>query len=123
MGYPRGEIPMLSVHGVSVAGATFAVPIWHQFMAAAEVRRPARDFLVPKNPPVYKPFTHQYFGYVYVPQPHVHALRRRRPRRRRRTTTSRTSAPTEPKAGVPVAPHVVHPAPPRPTGPPATRQP
>ena len=35
MGYPTGEIPMLSVHGQAVAGATFPVPIWHHYMAAA----------------------------------------------------------------------------------------
>ena len=35
MGYPSGEIPMLDVHGQAVAGATFAVPIWHEYMAAA----------------------------------------------------------------------------------------
>ena len=38
MGYPSGEIPMLSVHGQAVAGATFPVPIWHRYMAAAEWR-------------------------------------------------------------------------------------
>src|SRR6201987_4732389 len=41
MGYPGGEIPMLSVHGYSVAGATFSVPMWHLFMEAAEKGRPA----------------------------------------------------------------------------------
>jgi len=35
MGYPKGEIPMLNVHGQEVAGATFPVPIWHEYMAAA----------------------------------------------------------------------------------------
>jgi len=69
MGYPGGEIPMLSVHGLAVAGATFPVPIWHLYMAAAEHGRPARDFLVPKKPPTYKPFAHHSYGYVYTPQP------------------------------------------------------
>src|SRR5947209_16180701 len=35
MGYPKGEIPMTNVHGVAVAGATFPVPVWHEYMAAA----------------------------------------------------------------------------------------
>ena len=41
MGYPRGEIPMLDVHGVAVAGATFPVPIWHEYMVAALWHRKA----------------------------------------------------------------------------------
>ncbi len=67
MGYPGGELPMLSVHGRAVAGATFPVPIWHLYMTAAERGRPARDFLVPKQPPTYRPFAHHDYGYVYAP--------------------------------------------------------
>ncbi|HZQ04734.1 MAG TPA: transglycosylase domain-containing protein [Gaiellaceae bacterium] len=67
MGYPGGELPMLSVHGRAVAGATFPVPIWHLYMTAAERGRPARDFLVRKQPPAYRPFTHHDYGYVYAP--------------------------------------------------------
>ena len=48
MGYPRGEIPMLDVHGQAVAGATFPVPIWHLYMSAAEKGLPARQFLTPE---------------------------------------------------------------------------
>jgi penicillin-binding protein 1A len=121
MGYPRGEIPMLDVHGVSVAGATFAVPIWHQFMAAAERHRRARDFIVPKNPPVYRPFTKQYFGYVYVPPPPPAAVPPPPTPAPKYHVTH--SAPTEPKAGTPVAPPVVHHAAPPATGPPPSRQP
>ena len=47
MGYQQGEIPMLDVHGEEVAGATFPVPIWHEYMAAALWKRPALDFLLP----------------------------------------------------------------------------
>jgi penicillin-binding protein 1A len=64
MGYPRGEIPMLSVHGQAVAGATFPVPIWHSFMAAAEWRRPARPFLEPTKEIVYRDFERGYYGYT-----------------------------------------------------------
>ena len=42
MGYRNGEIPMLDVHGEEVAGATFAVPIWHLFMEVAEHGLPPR---------------------------------------------------------------------------------
>jgi penicillin-binding protein 1A len=64
MGYPQGEIPMLDVHGEEVAGATFDVPIWHQFMAAAEKGRPARPFLVPTHLPVFHAFTPGSYGYL-----------------------------------------------------------
>jgi penicillin-binding protein 1A len=123
MGYPRGEIPMLDVHGYEVAGATFAVPIWHQYMAVAEKHRPAREFLEPKHPPVYRSFSHHYYGYSYVPPPPPPP-----PPPAATTTTSRPHpaprvAPTEPKPGHPVTAPVTHAAPPRPTGPPPTRQP
>jgi penicillin-binding protein 1A len=63
MGYPRGEIPMLSVHGQAVAGATFPVPIWHLYMAAAEWHRPVLQFPTPKTLPTFRPFQHGHYGY------------------------------------------------------------
>ena len=53
MGYQQGEIPMTNVHGQSVAGATFPVPIWHEYMAAALWNRPALDFPTPNSYPSY----------------------------------------------------------------------
>lgn len=35
MGDPAGEVPMLDVGGVNVAGGTYPAQIWHSFMAAA----------------------------------------------------------------------------------------
>ncbi|HEY4346090.1 MAG TPA: transglycosylase domain-containing protein [Gaiellaceae bacterium] len=67
MGYPKGEIPMTDVHGLSVSGATFPVPIWHLYMAAAEKGKPARQFQTPDHEPVYTSFTKGYWGYVAVP--------------------------------------------------------
>ncbi len=67
MGYPKGEIPMLDVHGQAVSGATFPVPIWHLFMDAAEKGLPARQFLTPNHEPVYTYFTKGYWGYLAVP--------------------------------------------------------
>jgi membrane carboxypeptidase/penicillin-binding protein len=58
MGYPRGEIPMLDVHGQAVAGATFPVPIWHEYMAAALKHRPALGFALPKKYPSFQ-FLHK----------------------------------------------------------------
>jgi penicillin-binding protein 1A len=66
MGYPKGEIPMLSVHGQEVAGATFPVPMWHLYMAAAEKGRPVRQFPTPKAYPEFHYFQHGYYGYLAV---------------------------------------------------------
>lgn len=69
MGYIGGEIPMLDVQGQTVAGATFSVPIWHQFMEVAERGLPARAFLTPPAPPVFKYFVHHSYGYLDIPTP------------------------------------------------------
>ena len=85
MGYPRGEIPMLDVHGQAVAGATFPVPIWHLYMAAAEKSRPARQFQTPELLP----------GLQAV---HARLLGLPRRSRRRPTTTTTTTVTTETNA-------------------------
>ena len=66
MGYPRGEIPMLDVHGQAVAGATFPVPIWHLYMEQAEKGRPAREFQTPASYPTFSYFQKGYWGYLAV---------------------------------------------------------
>lgn len=53
VGYPSAEIPMTSVHGISVAGGTFPATIWHQFMTAALWKSPALDFPQPKRYPAF----------------------------------------------------------------------
>jgi penicillin-binding protein 1A len=70
MGYQQGEIPMTDVHGQEVAGATFPVPIWHEYMAAALWKRPTLDFLTPDAYPTFRPITHGDYGYLqYVSPP------------------------------------------------------
>ena len=54
MGYPKGEIPMLNVHGQAVAGATFPVPIWHEYMAAALWHHKVLDFPPPDKYPTWR---------------------------------------------------------------------
>ena len=44
VGYPQAEIPMTSVHGISVAGGTFPAEIWRLFMEEAIGSTPERDF-------------------------------------------------------------------------------
>ncbi|HEX4677739.1 MAG TPA: PBP1A family penicillin-binding protein, partial [Gaiellaceae bacterium] len=70
MGYPEGEIPMLSVHGQTVAGATFPVPIWHEYMAAALWHHKVLGFQLPDKYPLYHSITRGNYGslgYVYTP--------------------------------------------------------
>jgi penicillin-binding protein 1A len=66
MGYPSGEIPMLDVHGLAVAGATFPVPIWHLYMEQAEKGLPARPFLTPSSYPTFTYFQKGYWGYLAI---------------------------------------------------------
>ena len=47
VGYPKGEIPMDDVHGISVAGGTFPAQIWHLFMESAVEKQKPRDFPPP----------------------------------------------------------------------------
>jgi penicillin-binding protein 1A len=85
MGYQQGEIPMTSVHGQEVAGATFPVPIWHEYMAAALWKRPSLDFLSPDIYPTFRPITHGDYGYLqYVSPPPVSPT----------TTTTTTTTPS-----------------------------
>jgi penicillin-binding protein 1A len=70
MGYPTGEIPMLDVHGQTVQGATYAVPIWHEYMAAALWDHKVLDFPLPDKYPIWKPIARGDYGslaYTYTP--------------------------------------------------------
>lgn len=61
IGFPRGEIPMLSVHGISVSGPTFPAEIWRLFMERAVRYAPfPREFPSPKSAPVWQSRTLQY---------------------------------------------------------------
>jgi membrane peptidoglycan carboxypeptidase len=62
MGYPKGEIPMLNVHGVAVAGATFPVPIWHEYMAAALWHHKVLGFDLPRKYPTWHSLTRGNYG-------------------------------------------------------------
>jgi penicillin-binding protein 1A len=56
VGYPQGEIPMESVHGISVAGGTFPAQIWRLFMQPALQNESAHEFALPKEWPVWTDF-------------------------------------------------------------------
>jgi penicillin-binding protein 1A len=61
IGYPRGEIPMLSVHGIAVSGPTFPATIWKLFMEPAVQYSPGpKSFPVARTAPVWRSHTLQY---------------------------------------------------------------
>jgi len=56
VGYPGGEIPMQSVHGIAVTGGSFPAEIWRLYMEPALEKTPALDFPEPAHWPTWKPF-------------------------------------------------------------------
>jgi penicillin-binding protein 1A len=61
IGYPRGEIPMRSVHGISVSGPTFPATIWKLFMERASYyARFPKEFPAPKDQPIWISHNLQY---------------------------------------------------------------
>jgi penicillin-binding protein 1A len=61
IGYPQGEIPMTSVHGIAVSGPTFPATIWRLFMERAVKNSPgSKEFPVAKSAPVWRTHTLQY---------------------------------------------------------------
>jgi penicillin-binding protein 1A len=61
IGYPRAEIPMLSVHGIAVSGPTFPATIWRLFMERALDFAPfPTAFPVAQTPPVWISHTLRY---------------------------------------------------------------
>jgi penicillin-binding protein 1A len=65
VGYPGGEIPMLSVHGISVQGGTYPASIWKLFMEPALWKSPVLNWLSPRNPVEWRPFTQGQYGSSY----------------------------------------------------------
>jgi penicillin-binding protein 1A len=61
IGYPRGEIPMLDVHGIAVSGPTFPATIWRLFMERAVDYAPfPTAFAEPTHSPVWTYHTLKY---------------------------------------------------------------
>jgi penicillin-binding protein 1A len=60
VGYPRANIPMESVHGISVAGGTFPAEIWNRFVSKALAYSPAREFREPRTETRWRPFDGEY---------------------------------------------------------------
>jgi penicillin-binding protein 1A len=60
IGFPTGEIPMLSVHGIAVSGPTFPAQIWHTFMETAIGNRPDVSFPEAQTQPAWTSWRGQY---------------------------------------------------------------
>jgi penicillin-binding protein 1A len=108
VGYPQANIPMRSVHGISVAGGTFPAQIWHGFMSSALDGTREWEFPEPQSEPIWHPFTrgqyanqasqsYDYGGSDYTPPP---------------PTTS--TSPARPKPAPPPPPRKPPPPPPPP---------
>jgi penicillin-binding protein 1A len=69
VGYPQAEIPMNSVHGISVAGGTFPAEIWRRFMDPALAESPRRGWMLPRVWPIWRDWDgrYQYEGGSYDP--------------------------------------------------------
>src|SRR5581483_10014742 len=66
IGYPKGELPMLDVHGIAVSGPTFPADIWHLFMETATAGRGDVAFPEPTTQPQWVRWHGQYeYGYAY----------------------------------------------------------
>jgi len=86
VGYPQGEIPMLDVHGIAVAGGTFPASIWKLFMETAMENTPALSWAYPRDPVVWQPFTQGQYGSSLAPTTTYYSTTP--------TTTATTTAPT-----------------------------
>jgi penicillin-binding protein 1A len=64
IGYPRGEIPMLDVHGTAVSGPTLPATAWRSFMEQALAGSPNAAFPAPLSPAQFVPWGRRY---AYVP--------------------------------------------------------
>jgi penicillin-binding protein 1A len=67
MGYPRGEIPMESVHGIAVSGGSFPATIWRLFMEQALAGTEPTDFLPATREPEWTTFQRGPYALTYDP--------------------------------------------------------
>jgi penicillin-binding protein 1A len=66
IGYAKGEIPMLHVHGIAVSGPTFPASIWHLYMSTAIGNRPDVPFPAPRTQADFASWRGQYeYGLAY----------------------------------------------------------
>ncbi len=118
IGYPQGEIPMTSVHGIAVSGPTFPATIWKLFMERAVDYAPyPTEFPAPTTSPHWTYHNLQYAlsGATYSPSSSGTYTP---PARTTTTTRAKTPPPAPTPAPQPTPPPVTTPAPPPPPPPP-----
>ncbi len=120
VGYPKGKVPMLNVHGIRVSGGSFPAQIWRLFMSSAIGQLEPVDFTEPDELPEWTTFERgQYarsFGYYrdeYVAPEETTAETETQPA---------STAPAPAPAPAPKPPATTAPPPP-PTAPPPTTAP
>ena len=99
VGYPQGEIPMESVHGIAVFGGSFPAQIWHLFMEQALAASPPRAWVVPDELPAWTPWHRGPYSLSYDPYVPPAAP----------ATTDTTTTETTPAEPPPPAPTAVEP--------------
>ena len=111
VGYPKGEIPMENVHGISVSGGSFPAQIWRLFMSAAIGHLEPLEFEDPGDEPEWSTLEQgQYarsFGYYDDDDDYVAPA-----------TTETTETPTAPATTTPAPAAPKPPPPPRAATPP-----
>jgi membrane peptidoglycan carboxypeptidase len=68
MGYPKGETPMLDVHGAAISGPTLPATAWRLFTERA-AEGSASAFPAPLSPAQFVPWTGAHAYRVTAPQP------------------------------------------------------
>ena len=122
VGYPQAEIPMTSVHGISVAGGTFPATIWRLFMEEAIGPTPERDFPEAQSEPIWHSFTPGHYGGSEPPPSYYYEP----PAEETPTTTQEQPPPAAPQPPPPPEPRPIPapiPPPPPPEPPPVTPPP
>ena len=117
VGYPQAEIPMTSVHGISVAGGTFPATIWRLFMEEAIGPTPERDFPEAQSEPIWHSFTPGHYGGSEPPPSYYYEP----PAEETPTTTQEQPPPAAPQPPPPPEPRPIPapiPPPPPPEPPP-----
>jgi len=96
IGYPKGEIPMLNVHGIAVSGPTFPATIWRLFMQSAIGAREDVPFREPSSTPQWTTWRGEYQyagGYAVAPPASTESPTTGETATRGRTETAPTVAP------------------------------
>jgi penicillin-binding protein 1A len=120
VGYPQAEVPMTSVHGISVAGGTFPAEIWRLFMESAIGDSRVFEFTEARSEPIWHPFTRgQYAGEASQSYGRSYY----RPPPATTTPSKSTRKPPPPPPPPPVEPEPLPPPPPEPIPPPPPEPP